>query len=67
MHRSSILSVLFVLATMTTSLSAQGASAPRYLALGDSVTFGFITQAALNTSTRTTLLVFRPTLASMQN
>jgi lysophospholipase L1-like esterase len=45
MHRSSILSILFALATMTTSLSAQGASGPRYLALGDSVTFGFITQA----------------------
>jgi lysophospholipase L1-like esterase len=45
MHRSYILWVLFVLATMTTSLSAQGASGPRYLALGDSVSFGFITQA----------------------
>src|SRR5215813_3516894 len=35
-------SVLFILATMSTVLSAQGASGPRYLALGDSVTFGFI-------------------------
>jgi len=30
---------------MTTSLLAQGASGPRYLALGDSVTFGFINSA----------------------
>jgi lysophospholipase L1-like esterase len=29
----------------TIAASAQGASGPRYLALGDSVTFGFITQA----------------------
>lgn len=40
-----ILSVVFVLASLTTSLSAQGASEPRYLALGDSVTFGFINNA----------------------
>jgi lysophospholipase L1-like esterase len=43
MHRTPIL--IFVLATMTTVLSAQGASGPRYLALGDSVTFGFINNA----------------------
>jgi len=45
MHRAHLLSSLFVLATMTTSLSAQGASGPKYLALGDSVTFGFINNA----------------------
>ena len=45
MHRPRILFLLFVLAAMTTSLSAQGASQPRYLALGDSVTFGFIDNA----------------------
>lgn len=31
---------------MVSSLSAQGASQPRYLALGDSISFGFINQAA---------------------
>ena len=45
MRRPHILFLLFVLATLTTSLSAQGASRPRYLALGDSVTFGFINNA----------------------
>ncbi len=45
MHRTYILPVLFMLATMSTSLSAQGESGPHYLALGDSVSFGFITQA----------------------
>jgi lysophospholipase L1-like esterase len=39
------LPVLFMIATMSTVLSAQGASGPRYLALGDSVTFGFINNA----------------------
>ena len=45
MHRPRILFHFLVLATLTTSLSAQGASRPRYLALGDSVTFGFINNA----------------------
>jgi lysophospholipase L1-like esterase len=34
-----------MLAGSTIAASAQGASGPRYLALGDSVSFGFITQA----------------------
>lgn len=45
MHSPRFLFLLLVLATLTTSLSAQGASQPRYLALGDSVTFGFINNA----------------------
>ena len=45
MHRAHLFSLIFVLVAMTTSLSAQGASGPKYLALGDSVTFGFIDQA----------------------
>src|SRR5262249_11874838 len=43
MHRAVVL--LLTLATMTSSLSAQGASGPKYLALGDSVAFGFINDA----------------------
>ena len=45
MFRARVLSLVFILVGITCSLSAQGASGPRYLALGDSVTFGFITQA----------------------
>ena len=45
MHRARILFLLLILATLTASLSAQGASQPRYLALGDSVTFGFMNNA----------------------
>ena len=46
MHRAHLLSlIIFVLSTMTSSLSAQGASQARYLALGDSISFGFINQA----------------------
>lgn len=45
MQRVHSLLLFFILAATTTSLSAQGASEPRYLALGDSVTFGFIAQA----------------------
>ena len=45
MSRVRVLALLLMLAGTTIAASAQGASAPRYLALGDSVTFGFITQA----------------------
>ena len=45
MHRVRIFALLLVFAGTTIAASAQGASGPRYLALGDSVTFGFITQA----------------------
>ena len=45
MHRARFFGLLLMLVTTTISASAQGASGPRYLALGDSVTFGFITQA----------------------
>lgn len=45
MHRTRIFFLLFALTTLTASLSAQGASQARYLALGDSVTFGFINNA----------------------
>jgi lysophospholipase L1-like esterase len=45
MFRARVLFLVLMLVGMTNSLSAQGASGPRYLALGDSVSFGFITQA----------------------
>jgi lysophospholipase L1-like esterase len=45
MYRASVLALLLLLAGTTVAASAQGASGPRYLALGDSVTFGFIAQA----------------------
>lgn len=45
MHRVRILALLFMLAGTTIAALAQGASQPRYLALGDSVSFGFINQA----------------------
>jgi len=45
MSRVRVLALLLMLAGTTIAASAQGVSAPRYLALGDSVTFGFITQA----------------------
>jgi hypothetical protein len=45
MHRTRVLALLLMLAGTTIAASAQGASGPRYLALGDSVSFGFITQA----------------------
>lgn len=45
MHRARVFALLLVLAGTTIAASAQGASGPRYLALGDSVSFGFITQA----------------------
>ena len=45
MLRARVLLLLLIALGMTNSLSAQGASGPRYLALGDSVSFGFITQA----------------------
>ena len=43
MRQSLSLSLLFVLSTATTLLAAS--SGPQYLALGDSLPFGFITQA----------------------
>ncbi len=45
MYRARVLALLLMLAGSTIAASAQGASGPRYLALGDSVSFGFITQA----------------------
>ena len=45
MFRARVLLLLLATVGMTNSLSAQGASGPRYLALGDSVSFGFIDQA----------------------
>jgi len=45
MLRARVLLLLLTTVGMTNSLSAQGASRPRYLALGDSVSFGFINQA----------------------
>src|ERR1700747_2912562 len=45
MHRARVFSLLLTLAGTAIAASAQGASGPRYLALGDSVTFGFISQA----------------------
>ena len=45
MFLARVLLLLLLIAGMTNSLSAQGASGPRYLALGDSVSFGFINQA----------------------
>jgi lysophospholipase L1-like esterase len=45
MHRARFFALLLMLAGTTIAASAQGASGPRYLALGDSVSFGFITQA----------------------
>jgi lysophospholipase L1-like esterase len=45
MYRARVFAFLLMLAGTTVAASAQGASGPRYLALGDSVSFGFITQA----------------------
>jgi lysophospholipase L1-like esterase len=45
MHRARVFALLLMLTGTTIAASAQGASGPRYLALGDSVSFGFITQA----------------------
>jgi len=45
MRCTRVLALLLMLAGTTIAASAQGASGPRYLALGDSVSFGFITQA----------------------
>src|ERR1700747_883825 len=45
MFRACVFLLLFISVGMTNSVSAQGASGRRYLALGDSVSFGFITQA----------------------
>jgi lysophospholipase L1-like esterase len=45
MHCARVFALLLMLAGTTIAASAQGASGPRYLALGDSVSFGFITQA----------------------
>jgi lysophospholipase L1-like esterase len=45
MHRAYVFALLLMLAGTTIAASAQSASGPRYLALGDSVSFGFITQA----------------------
>lgn len=45
MFLARVLLLLLMIVGMTNSLSAQGASGPRYLALGDSVSFGFIDQA----------------------
>jgi lysophospholipase L1-like esterase len=45
MHRARVFALLLMLAGTTIAAAAQGASGPRYLALGDSVSFGFITQA----------------------
>src|SRR5579864_365159 len=45
MRRLRVLALLIMLAATTLAALAQGASGPRYLALGDSVSFGFITQA----------------------
>jgi lysophospholipase L1-like esterase len=45
MYRARVFALLLMLAGTTIAASAQGASGPRYLALGDSVSFGFITQA----------------------
>src|SRR5690242_19677671 len=45
MHRTRVFALLLMLAGATIVASAQGASGPRYLALGDSVSFGFISQA----------------------
>jgi lysophospholipase L1-like esterase len=45
MFRPRVLLLLLISVGMTYSASAQGVSGPRYLALGDSVSFGFISQA----------------------
>ena len=45
MFRACVLLLPFISVGITSSVSAQGASGPRYLALGDSVSFGFINQA----------------------
>jgi len=45
MHCARVLTLLIMLVGTTIAGSAQGTSGPRYLALGDSVSFGFITQA----------------------
>jgi lysophospholipase L1-like esterase len=45
MNRARVSALLLMLTGATIAASAQGASGPRYLALGDSVSFGFITQA----------------------
>ena len=45
MYRARVFALLLMLAGTTIAASAQAASGPRYLALGDSVSFGFITQA----------------------
>ena len=45
MYRARVFALLLTLAGTTIAASAQAASGPRYLALGDSVSFGFITQA----------------------
>lgn len=64
MHRARILFLLLVLATLTTSLSAQGNSQPRYLALGDSITFGFINNAGFEYINANNFIGF-PTYASL--
>jgi len=64
MHLLRILLLLLVLAALTTSLSAQGASEPRYLALGDSITFGFINNAGFEYVNAANFIGF-PTYASL--
>lgn len=64
MHRARILVLLPVLATLTASLSAQGASLPRYLALGDSITYGFINNAGFEYVNAANFIGF-PTYASL--
>lgn len=66
MRRAHILSLLLIVAALTTSLSAQGASEPRYLALGDSVTFGFISNAGLEYVNAANFIGF-PTYAAMRS
>src|SRR5215469_14846966 len=64
MHLLRIPLHLIVLAALTTSLSAQGASQPRYLALGDSITFGFINNAGFEYVNAANFIGF-PTYASL--
>jgi hypothetical protein len=63
MHRARVSALLLMLTGTTIAASAQGASGPRYLALGDSVTFGFITQAGFEYVNADNFIGF-PTYAS---
>ena len=66
MHRARVFALLLMFAGTTIAASAQGASGPRYLALGDSVTFGFIAQAGFEYVNANNFIGF-PTYAAQRS